>query len=155
MPAFFYKTEIGTIGIEEKDGSICGVHFSGEQLPREVDIYESAILKEAANQLTKYLQGKLKTFSLPLAPAGTAFMQEVWQILHQIPFGETFTYKQIAEKVGRPKAFRAVGQACNRNPIPIFIPCQRVIGSNGKFTGYRGGIDIKKRLLSLESKLTK
>jgi len=79
-------------------------------------------------------------------------MQEVWQLICEIPYGKTFTYKELAEKVGRPKAARAIGLACNRNPIPIFIPCHRVVGSNGKLNGYLGGIDIKERLLLLEAK---
>lgn len=151
MSLFFYKTDIGTIGIEEKDGSICAAYFEGEKLPQEMDINEPPILKEAGSQLKRYLAGELKTFSLPLAPVGTAFMKEVWQLLCKIPYGETFTYKQIAQEAGRPKAARAVGLACNRNPIPIFIPCHRVIGSNGRLTGYAGGIDIKERLLIIEA----
>ncbi len=152
MPLFFYDTDIGRIGIEEKKGEICGVYFKDKRLPQEVDIYETEILKEASYQLNKYLSGKLKTFSLPLAPSGTGFMQEVWQLICEIPYGKTFTYKELAEKVGRPKAARAIGLACNRNPIPIFIPCHRVVGSNGKLNGYLGGIDIKERLLLLEAK---
>lgn len=152
MPLFFYDTDIGRIGIEEKKGEICGVYFKDKRLPQEVDIYETEILKEASYQLNKYLSRKLKTFSLPLAPSGTGFMQEVWQLICEIPYGKTFTYKELAEKVARPKAARAIGLACNRNPIPIFIPCHRVVGSNGKLNGYLGGIDIKERLLLLEAK---
>jgi methylated-DNA-[protein]-cysteine S-methyltransferase len=152
MFLFFYNTAIGTMGIEEKDGSICGVYFPGELLPSGVTVYESALIKEAAHQLSRYLLGELRVFTLPLTPGGTPFMKEVWEILCEIPYGETTTYKQIAEKIGRPKAVRAVGLACKRNPLPLFIPCHRVIGSNGHLTGYRGGLKIKEQLLLLERK---
>jgi methylated-DNA-[protein]-cysteine S-methyltransferase len=148
---FFYQMNIGTIGIEEKDSHICRVYFQGEKWPQGIGIYESALLKEAADQLKRYLTGELKSFSLPFRLDGTPFMKEVWQWLCKIPYGETRTYKQVAEQIGRPKAARAVGLACNRNPLPIFIPCHRVIGSNGTLTGYRGGIDMKERLLCLEA----
>ena len=87
---------------------------------------------------------------MPLEPNGTEFMKQVWTALCGIPYGKTATYGEIAERVGRPKAARAVGLANNRNPIPIIIPCHRVIGANGSLTGYAGGLDMKKRLLDLE-----
>jgi len=111
---------------------------------------ETAILKEAFNQLEGYLHGKRQVFSLPLAPNGTAFMQNVWSSLCDIPYSRTKSYKEIAEAIGNNKACRAVGLANNRNPIPIFIPCHRVIGTNGKLTGYRGGLQTKLQLLELE-----
>jgi len=155
MSLFFYNTAIGTIGIADTNegSSICGVYFQGTQLPQEAVIYESALIREAANQLERYLRGELQVFSLPLTPEGTPFMKEVWGILCEIPYGETATYKQIAEKVGRPKAVRAVGLACKRNPLPLFIPCHRVVGSNGHLTGYRGGLKIKEQLLLLEAEV--
>lgn len=151
MALFFYKTIIGNISIEEKDNRICGVYFENDKFYNKEDIYESPLLKEAGIQLKKYLDGTLKDFSLPLDYSGTPFMKEAWEALCRIPYGETATYKQIAESIGRPKSARAVGLACNRNPIPIFIPCHRVVGSNGKLTGYRGGLDHKKQLLNLEN----
>lgn len=155
MCVFFYKTDIGEIAIQENEGSICAMYFEGEALPSDLDIIETQILKEAAYQLDKYLKGELKEFSLPLKLlTGTDFMKEIWQVLKEIPYGQTYTYKQVAEKINRPKAARAVGLACNRNPIPIFIPCHRVIGSNGSLTGYLGGVHIKEKLLSLERKGT-
>ena len=152
---FFYNTEIGKIGIAEKDGSISGVYFSEDLYKQEclrqgISIFETALIKDAGNQLAGYLAGGLKTFSLPLAPEATPFRREIWQALTEIPYGVTATYRQIAEKVGKPKAARAVGFACKCNPIPIFIPCHRVIGSNGKLTGYAGGLQLKERLLLLE-----
>ncbi|HBF36039.1 MAG TPA: methylated-DNA--[protein]-cysteine methyltransferase, partial [Firmicutes bacterium] len=106
--------------------------------------------KDAANQLQSYLTGKQKIFTLPLAPAGTGFMLQVWQQLQKIPYGETRSYQAIARAIGNPKAARAVGLANNRNPLPIFIPCHRVIGANGHLTGYRGGLSLKEKLLELE-----
>lgn len=119
-------------------------------MPQDINIYETSILREAAHQLHGYLSGVHKEFSLPLAPVGTVFMKQVWAILSEIPYSKTVTYKDIAIKIGNPHAARAVGLANNRNPIPIFIPCHRVIGSDGTLTGYRGGLELKQRLLSLE-----
>lgn len=150
MSVFFYKTEIGEIGIEENSGFISNVYFGKENIPKDIEIKETDILREASIQLNKYINGELKGFNLPLSPKGTEFMNEVWNGLYEIPYGEVLTYKEMGEKVGRPKAARAVGLACNRNPIPIFIPCHRIVGSSGKLTGYLGGIDIKEKLLNIE-----
>lgn len=106
--------------------------------------------REAVRQLEAYFSGKLKSFDLRLAPEGTEFQKSVWRALCKIPYGETRTYKDIAESIGNPKAYRAVGHANNRNPISIIVPCHRVIGSNGKLTGYACGLDIKAFLLNLE-----
>ncbi|MGG7076629.1 methylated-DNA--[protein]-cysteine S-methyltransferase [Clostridium sardiniense] len=150
MAVFFYETDIGTIGIEEKNGFISNVYFGKDNMQNDIEIKETKLLKEASIQLNKYIKGELKEFNLPLSPKGTEFMNEVWARLCEIPYGEVLTYKEMGEKVGRPKAARAVGLACNRNPIPIFIPCHRIVGSSGKLTGYLGGIDIKEKLLNLE-----
>ncbi|GBF34352.1 methylated-DNA--protein-cysteine methyltransferase [Desulfocucumis palustris] len=151
MQICFYECDIGRIGIAENAGRITNLYFTNDKLPREIQICETPILKEAARQLTSYLAGELKEFSLPLAPAGTAFMKKAWTSLCEIPYGKTATYKEIAVRIGAPDAARAVGLANNRNPIPIFIPCHRVIGSDGSLTGYRGGLELKKRLLDLEN----
>lgn len=148
----FYQTDIGEIGIAENRGLITNIYFENEQIPRNNIIFETDILKEAARQLQDYLAGKLREFDLPLAPAGTEFMLRVWKSLLNIPYGETRSYQEIAQSVGNIKASRAVGQACNRNPIPIVIPCHRVIGTNGNLTGFGGGLDIKLHLLELEKK---
>ncbi|HYE12628.1 MAG TPA: methylated-DNA--[protein]-cysteine S-methyltransferase [Patescibacteria group bacterium] len=150
MPNYFYESDIGTIGITERDGRITNVYITNDELPQDMQVYETPLLKEAVKQLKGYLAGELKEFSLPLEPSGTDFMKQVWSALCEIPYGETASYKDIAEKVGKPKAARAVGLANNRNPIPIFIPCHRVIGANGSLTGYRGGLEMKKKLLDLE-----
>ena len=147
---YFRETEIGRLGIAGDGESITNLWFEGYVIPREVEEGESDLLKEAHRQLNAYLAGKLKEFSLPLAPRGTDFQRKVWDALRRIPYGETASYKDIAEAVGKPRAFRAVGMANNRNPIPIIIPCHRVIGSDGSLVGYGGGLDMKRRLLDLE-----
>jgi methylated-DNA-[protein]-cysteine S-methyltransferase len=108
------------------------------------------LFREATRQLEAYFSGKLEYFDLKLAPEGTEFQKSVWKALCKIPYGETRTYKDIAASVGKPKAYRAVGLANNRNPIAIIVPCHRVIGSNGKLTGYASGLDVKAFLLKLE-----
>jgi methylated-DNA-[protein]-cysteine S-methyltransferase len=103
-------------------------------------------------QLQAYFSGELKDFDLPLAFEGTPFQLRVWQTLRAIPYGQTISYGQLAERIGQPKAVRAVGLANGSNPIPIIVPCHRVIGSNGNLTGYGGGLPIKEKLLALESR---
>ena len=148
---FFYETEIGLIAISELDGEIKNLYFSKSSAPEfDVRIKESKVLKEANRQLKAYLKGDLREFSLPLAPDGTEFQVNVWKALCDIPYGKTASYMEIAAVVNNPKAYRAVGNANNKNPIPVFIPCHRVIASNGKLAGYGGGIAIKEKLLKLE-----
>lgn len=109
------------------------------------------ILLETERQLNEYFSGKRTTFDLAMKASGTPFQEEVWHALNQIPFGITSTYKDIALKIDRPKAVRAVGTAIGRNPISIIIPCHRVIGSDGSLTGFAGGLDRKRLLLDLET----
>jgi len=150
MAVFYYDTAIGKLGIAEDRGSVTHVYFETDNVPEKAKIIETPILQEAAEQIRQYLSGERTAFSIPLAPEGTPFMKQVWMLLVEIPFGKTATYGEIALKAGTPKGARAVGLANNRNPIPIFIPCHRVIGANGKLTGYRGGLAVKKQLLELE-----
>lgn len=110
------------------------------------------LLRRAERELQEYFAGQRRQFDLPLAPQGTPFQQSVWQALRQIPYGQTASYKQIAQAIGHPTACRAVGGANNKNPLPIFIPCHRVIGAGGSLTGYAGGLDLKQGLLALEAK---
>jgi methylated-DNA-[protein]-cysteine S-methyltransferase len=151
---YFYETDIGRIGIaeENEENKIINVYLNTDVIPENFEIKETELLKEAGIQLNNYLSGKQKSFSLPLAPSGTEFMKAVWQSLRNIPYGETVSYKTVAKNIGNEKACRAVGLANNKNPIPIFIPCHRVIGANGKMVGYRGGLEVKKYLLELEKK---
>ena len=151
---FFYDTKIGTICLAEEDGYITNLYFKDEWDLEESEVRETPLIKEAKKQLDEYLVGNRKEFDLPLKAKGTEFQQEVWQALQEIPYCETRYYGEIAEKIGNPKASRAVGLANNRNPISIFIPCHRVIGKNGKLVGYGGGLDIKEHLLNLERKHT-
>lgn len=150
MAIYFYETVIGRIGIAEQNEKVINLYFQGDSCPDGGKVCETAILKEAAGQLNDYLAGRLLTFSLPLEPAGTPFMKQVWHLLCEIPYGTTASYKGIAAQLGKPDAARAVGLANNRNPIPLFIPCHRVIGTNGTLTGYRGGLALKDQLLKLE-----
>jgi methylated-DNA-[protein]-cysteine S-methyltransferase len=110
----------------------------------------SALLQEAEKQLREYFDGRRKQFDLPLHPEGTEFQKKVWQALLTIPYGETRTYKEVAELVGNVNATRAVGGANNKNPLGIVVPCHRVIGANGKLVGYAGGVECKAYLLHLE-----
>jgi len=111
---------------------------------------DPSLFRDAIEQLRSYFAGELRVFSLNLAPQGTPFQLRVWKELARIPYGETISYGQLAERVGNPKASRAVGLANGSNPISIILPCHRVIGSNGKLTGYGGGLPTKQQLLALE-----
>lgn len=112
---------------------------------------ETPLLVRAREALLSYLAGERQGLDLPLAPVGTDFQRSVWTALKAIPYGQTRTYGEIAAAIGRPKAVRAVGQANHHNPLPIFLPCHRVVGSGGTLTGYAGGLEMKKALLVLES----
>ena len=109
------------------------------------------LFREAKRQLEAYFAGQRQAFSLPLNPDGTAFQRRVWQSLCDIPYGRVISYRELAAQVGSPRAFQAVGQANGRNPLPILIPCHRVVGSGGSLTGYAGGLENKIKLLELES----
>ena len=139
---------IGLLTLVEEDGAICEVRF-GEKCTETV-VCETPLLKQAVQELHEYFAGTRKEFAVPLAPKGTPFQQKCWQALLQIPYGETRTYGQQAAMTGNPRACRAVGMGNNHNPLPILIPCHRVIGANGQLTGYAGGMNIKEKLLQIE-----
>ena len=147
MAALTMKTPVGEITIEEKDGSITRIYPGVTEA-----LGNASVLIKAKQQLEEYFSGKRKTFDLPLAPNGTEFQQKVWRALLEIPYGKTATYGELAEAVGNPKAARAAGMALNKNPIPIIIPCHRVIGKNGTLTGFAWGVEAKKYLIVLEQK---
>lgn len=149
MAVSFYEDSIGPFGIEETDGFVTRISF-GAYRPGNVEIKETPLIKETAQQLKAYFAGRLQRFTIPVAPEGTLFQKKIWELLCMIPYGQTATYGQIAAQAGNPKASRAVGLANNRNPVPILIPCHRVIGSDGKLTGYAGGLEMKQWLLELE-----
>lgn len=148
---YTYDTSIGEITICCRDGALTGLHF-GRFVPEEEELEETRteLSDRAYVQLTEYLEGKRRTFDLPLSMEGTVFQKKVWKALTEIPYGETRSYKEIALQIGEEKASRAVGTANNRNPIAIVVPCHRVIGAKGALVGYGGGLDIKNRLLEIE-----
>ena len=148
---FYYDTLIGRIGIAENGKAITNLYFENSIKVKHHVVEETALLKKANLELKEYFKGNRKSFDLPLDPEGTEFQKKVWKALEQIPYGETCSYKEIAVCIGNEKASRAVGMANNRNPIPIFIPCHRVIGSNGELVGYGGGLDLKEKLLEIEN----
>lgn len=150
--SFTYETMIGKLTITECDLQITSIDF-GESDAKQSNMKETALIKEARKELEEYFQGNRKTFDLPLSLKGTPFQKKVWQVLMTIPYGKTMTYKQVAEAIGNPKACRAVGMANNKNPIPIVVPCHRVIGSNGKLVGYAGGLHMKEKLLEMEQNI--
>ena len=147
---FFYQTIIGKIAITDNGHAITDLYFNNDAIIQNAKINETPLIKAASAQIFDYLAGKRKSFTLPLAVEGTEFQQSVWNALKMIPYGETRSYKEIAVKIGNPKACRAVGMANNKNPISIIIPCHRVIGANGNLIGYGGGLEIKAQLLELE-----
>lgn len=145
------NTKIGTISIIEENRKIIAIQIKDKK-QQEAVLKETPLLKETEKQLTDYLEGKIKSFNVPLNLKGTEFMKKVWTALQDIPYGETRTYEEIAKSIGNPKAARAVGMANHVNPIPILIPCHRVIGKNGKLVGYALGIEKKQFLLELEKR---
>lgn len=146
---FFYEnTPVGRLCIGEEEGCITRVTW--DQIPADAAEEETVLIAQCKKELDEFFAGKRKTFDLPLSPKGTEFQRKVWQALQEIPYGETRTYKEIADAAGSPKGFRAVGMANNKNPIAILIPCHRVIGSSGKLVGYAAGVEKKAWLLALE-----
>ena len=139
------ESPIGPLCLSEENGILTGLSFG--KAPTETT---NAFLLHCVQQMNEYFRGERLVFELPLLPRGTAFEQKVWAELCRIPYGETRTYGEIAAAVGSPKGARAVGMACNRNPLALVIPCHRVVGANGKLTGYAGGLPVKEFLLRLE-----
>ena len=146
-----YHSTVGYLTIVSDDNYIRKIEFGkGGLEPNAERSDEHPLLVQAETQLMEYFSGNRRIFTLPLATCGTPFQKAVWNALQQIPYGETITYGQLAKMIDNPNAARAVGGGCNKNPIAIVIPCHRVIGTNGKLTGFAGGINVKERLLALE-----
>ena len=149
------KTDIGPILAGSDDDGLRYISFQQGKHPMDVPevwIRNEERLKPVFDQIHAYLHGELTCFDLILAPMGTRFQKSVWAALLEIPYGKTASYGDIAMAIGNPKACRAVGGANGRNPIPLIIPCHRIIGADGKLVGYGSGLPIKRKLLALESK---
>ncbi|GAA0724932.1 methylated-DNA--[protein]-cysteine S-methyltransferase [Dactylosporangium roseum] len=142
---------IDALGVAVDDVGVCGVRFGGAPAAK---VSLEGLLERAADELARYFGGEPLRFTVPLSvPGGSDFERAVWRELYAIPYGEMRTYGQIASAVGEPDAARAVGVACNRNPIPVIIPCHRVVGADGKLVGFGGGLWRKKVLLELEARV--
>lgn len=148
---------VGPLLLAASDAGLHAIEFHDARHPvkRGDDWHEGnhRLLREAERQLREYFAGKRRSFDLPLAPKGTPFQREVWQALASIPYGRTSSYGELAARVGRPSASRAIGAANGRNPLPIVLPCHRVIGADGSLTGFGGGLPTKQFLLKLEGAL--
>ncbi|MFD2488338.1 methylated-DNA--[protein]-cysteine S-methyltransferase [Amycolatopsis jiangsuensis] len=148
------ESPVGPLTVVARDGALAGLYLERHRHqpdPATFGDRDDRPFTEVKRQLGEYFAGERTEFDLPLALRGTPFQQTVWQQLTRIPYGETITYRELAEHIGRPGAFRAVGLANGRNPVSIVVPCHRVVGSNGDLTGYGGGVDRKRRLLELEA----
>ncbi|WP_217539932.1 methylated-DNA--[protein]-cysteine S-methyltransferase [Vibrio metschnikovii] len=148
-----YQSPFGVMTLQACSQGLLGAWFATETtMPTDLGIKSAncPLLIDTIQQLEEYFTGQRTEFCLPLAAKGTPFQRSVWQTLCKIPYGETWSYQQLAEAIGNPKAVRAVGLANGKNPLSIIVPCHRVIGKNGKLTGYAGGIERKAGLLALE-----
>jgi len=146
------ETKIGRLGIAEENQFLTHLFLREKKAPIDAVEKWTPFLRNAAKEINEYLDGKRKTFDLPLKYHGTDFQMSVWNALRTIPYGETRSYRDIAEQIGNSKACRAVGMANHWNPIAIIIPCHRVIGANGTLVGFGGGLALKQKLLELEKK---
>jgi methylated-DNA-[protein]-cysteine S-methyltransferase len=152
----FLPTPLGALLLIARDGALLGVHFDGGRYAPAIGADwrhapGDAPLAAARGELAEYFAGTRRAFDLPLAPAGTPFQRAVWQAIAAVPYGATITYRELAQRVGRPAAVRAAGAATGRNPWSIVVPCHRIVGADGTLTGYAGGLDRKRALLALES----
>jgi methylated-DNA-[protein]-cysteine S-methyltransferase len=144
------ETPLGVMTLVERNGYISELRLNGEIFDGE-KVEQTPLLAAAAKELAEYFAGKCGVFTVPLAAAGTPYQHTVWQALLTLPYGKTVSYGELACIAGKPTAARAVGMANHANPLPIFIPCHRVIGADGKLVGYGGGLDKKEALLKLEA----
>ena len=144
----YLETSIGRLYLEQEGEFL--VSLGKAENSEEGVLQETLLLRRAAEEIIEFLEGSRRSFDIPIHMKGTDFQKKVWQALLEIPYGETRSYGEIAARIGCPKGARAVGQACNRNPIMIIVPCHRVIGGNGRLVGFGGGLDIKEKLLTLE-----
>ncbi|GAA5647611.1 MULTISPECIES: methylated-DNA--[protein]-cysteine S-methyltransferase [Vibrio] len=148
-----FNSPLGRVTVQANEQGLLGVWFETHTTqPKQLGARDDdfPILVRAIKQLTEYFAGERTVFSLPVAAQGTAFQQQVWQALQAIPYGETWSYQDLANYINNPKAVRAVGLANGKNPVSVIVPCHRVIGKSGKLTGYAGGLERKQSLLKLE-----
>ncbi|WP_294140800.1 methylated-DNA--[protein]-cysteine S-methyltransferase [uncultured Sanguibacteroides sp.] len=147
-----YNGLIGKYCLVEKDERLVRLWLGNRisLVPEEIEIKETPLIREAKSQLDAYFAKRLQIFDLPLAPEGSVFQMKIWELLMSIPYGNTITYGELAKRAGDKNACRAVGMANSRNPLPVFIPCHRVVGAGGKLTGYTGGLEVKMKLLQVE-----
>ena len=151
MNYYRIDTPVGELQLVSDGTYLHKIQFAGRHTVEDDDIHKKdSVISACAGQLNEYFAGKRQHFNLPLRARGTEFQQSVWSALSAIPYGELRSYKDIAEAIGKPKAARAVGAANGRNPLPIVVPCHRVIGSNGTLTGFAGGLPLKTQLLTHE-----
>ena len=153
MDFCLFDTPVGQMALAGEGDAISRLYLPGLPLPRLAS-RETPLLARGREELLEYLAGARRDFDLPLAPQGTPFQQRVWAALREIPYGQTRSYRELALAAGSPWGYRAVGMANHRNPIPILIPCHRVVGADGSLTGYAGGLELKRKLLELEGVLT-
>ena len=150
----YHETPIGKLLLAGDNEHLELLGFPSGSMKKRYDgswMKDEKPFRTTIKQLDEYFDGKRQDFDLPLRPAGTEFQRQVWQALQQIPYGGTWSYGELAMHIGKPNAFRAVGAANGMNPIPVIIPCHRVIGSNNKLTGFGGGLETKAFLLNLEA----
>ena len=140
------ETPIGRLTLVQDERGICALRFGGMEGAGDA----SPLLDWAQRELDEYFAGRRRAFSVPLSIGATPFREMVWAALREIPYGEVITYGELARRIGNPNACRAVGMANHANPLPVFIPCHRVIGADGRLTGYAGGLDVKMKLLEIE-----
>ena len=143
-------TPLGTLQIEATERGLCGIWFPSRSINQGPTPGKNRVISLAKQELNAYFAGDLTTFSVPLDWQGTRFQESVWQALLAVPYGKTVTYGDVARAIGRPRSSLPVGGAVGKNPLPIIVPCHRVIGSDGSLTGFTGRLDIKIRLLELE-----
>jgi methylated-DNA-[protein]-cysteine S-methyltransferase len=149
-----YESPLGPLTLLADEAGLTGLSFPGRATGLDERDRDPAALAVAAGQLEAYFTGVRRAFDLPIAPAGTPFQQRVWAELRRIPYGATVSYSELAERVERPDIVRAVAAAVGRTPVPIVVPCHRVVGADGSLTGYGGGLQRKRALLDLERRVT-
>lgn len=153
MTVIFKKIQspLGQLKLYKQDNKLIAILWENETYRKDaIEDASDELLKSLETELADYFEGKRKTFSIPFKVKGTAFQEKVWQELLSLPYGTTTSYTDIAERIGNKKAVRAVGGAIGKNPIPLLIPCHRVIGSKGALTGFAGGLERKEMLLKVE-----